>query len=214
MSEKVVIVGAGPHAKVIADILTSNHQYEIVGLVDRQEKKGFLGIDIIGDDNCLPDLYAQGITNAFVGIGDNHIRKKLFNSLKKLGFNIVNAISVHAVISEYAVVGCGVAVMPGAVINADTVIGDGCIINTNASVDHDNRIGEFTHIAPGSALAGSIHVGAESFCGVGCRIIDGIHVGHNVIIGAGAVVIKQVESNSTVVGVPAKYIKRKEDGNE
>ncbi len=214
MNEKIVIIGAGPHAKVVVDVIKSENRYDIIGLVDKVEKSGFWGIDIIGDDNCLYDLYGRGIKKTVIGIGDNKIRKRLFQQAKEIGFDIINVVSDKAIISQYAQLGCGVVVMPGAIINADTFIGDGCIINTNCSVDHDNYIGEFSHIAPGATLAGSVNIGAGTFCGVGCRIIDGIKIGHNVVIGAGTVIINPIESNSTVVGVPAKYIKRKEDKNE
>lgn len=209
MNDKIVLIGAGPHAKVVADILIDNHEYEIAGLVDSVNSNGFWGISIIGDDSRLPDIYRSGITKAIIGIGNNMIRRRLFNQAKEIGFEMVNAVSRYAVVSCHISLGTGVAVMPGAIVNADTIIGNGCIINTNCSIDHDNVIGEFSHIAPGSALAGNVRVGAGCFCGVGCRIIDKIEIGHDVIVGAGAVVIKSVESNSTVVGIPASCIKRR-----
>lgn len=206
-----MIIGAGPHAKVIVDILIQNHEYELIGLVDAKEKKGFLGLEVIGGDECLTDLYATGVSKAFIAIGNNKIREALFIKVRKIGFEIVNAISKEAVLSNEVSVGNGVAVMPGAIINVDTVIGDGCIINTNASVDHDGRIEDFVHIAPGCAVAGSVSIGKGTFCGCGCRIIDGISIGHHVTIGAGAVVINNIDANSTVVGVPAKYIRKEEE---
>ena len=42
--------------------------------------------------------------------------------------------------------------------------------------------------------------------GVGAIIIGNVHIGDNVNIGAGAVVVKDVPSNTTVVGQPARYI--------
>jgi UDP-perosamine 4-acetyltransferase len=204
--DKLVIIGAGPHAKVIVDIFLQNQEYEIEGLVDKKGTEGFLGLSVIGDDDCLADLYQSGVSKAFIAIGDNAVRQRLYMQVKKIGFAIVNAVSRAAVISPRASVGEGVAVMPGAVINVDTVIGNGCIINTNASVDHDGKMGDFVHVAPGTAIAGSVCVGEATFCGCGCRVIDGLTIGHHVTIGAGAVVIRDVVSNSKVVGVPAHYI--------
>lgn len=209
--DRLIIIGAGPHAKVVADILKQNNEYEIAGLIDAERKPGFLGLNVIGNDDSLAGLYADGIKKAIVAVGNNIIRKRLFEKAVDTGFEMVNAVSGSAVISPGVFMGKGIAVMPGAVINVDTVLGDGCIINTNASVDHDGRIGEFVHIAPGSVLAGNVQIGKLSFCGCGCRVIDGIKVGQNVIIGAGAVVISSAESEGTVVGIPARYIKRKEE---
>ncbi len=40
--------------------------------------------------------------------------------------------------------------------------------------------------------------------GTGCKIIGNISIGNNVKIGANSVVTKNVSSNSTVVGIPAR----------
>lgn len=208
MKDKLVIIGAGPHAKVVADILYQNGQYEIIGLVDDIDKEGFLGLKVIGNDNYLKVLFNQGVSKAFIAIGNNRIRRKLFETVQGIGFEIINVISRNAVISPYVKFGKGVVVMPGAVINVDTVIGNGCIVNTNSSIDHDGKVGKFVHIAPGTAIAGNVSIGDETFCGVGCRVIDGIKIEENVMVGAGAVVISDIKPNCTIVGVPAKYIKK------
>lgn len=49
----------------------------------------------------------------------------------------------------------------------------------------------------------------EIVTGAKATIIGNITIGNNVKIGAGAVVVKDVPSNSTVIGVPARIIKRR-----
>ncbi len=44
--------------------------------------------------------------------------------------------------------------------------------------------------------------------GSGARVLGPINIGNNVKIGASAVVLKDVEDNVTVVGVPAKIVRR------
>lgn len=205
--KKIIIIGAGGHAKVIADIILQNKEYQITGLIAQKEEKGFWNIPVIGDDECLPHLFEKGIHHAFVAIGNGKIREKITGILSEIGYEIVNVISGKAVISPTVKLGRGIAIMPGAVINADTIIEDGCIVNTNASIDHDNYVDCFTHVAPGSAIAGFNRIGRNCFLGTGCRVIDKIEIGDNSIIGAGSVVIKNVEGNCTAVGVPARVIK-------
>lgn len=204
--DKVVLIGAGAHAKVIADMLLQMKRYEIVGLIDSKLKDGFMGLSIIGDDNYLKELYDVGVQKAFISIGSNRVRREVFYKAQKLGFEMINIISSSAVISSYVEMGQGIAIMPGVVVNAFTKIGDGCILNTNSSVDHDGDIGKFVHIAPGSAVAGSVSIGENTFCGVGSKIIDKIDIGKNVVIGAGGVVTMDINDGLTVVGVPAKPI--------
>lgn len=51
-----------------------------------------------------------------------------------------------------------------------------------------------------------IEIGDNVFIGSNTIILPGIKVGNNVLIGSGSVVTKDIESNSVVVGNPAKKI--------
>lgn len=208
MVERVLIIGAGGHAKVIADILQQNMEYEIIGLVDPQETNGFWDIPVVGNDGDLSRLRnAMCVNHAFVALGNGKLREKVTQKVMAAGYKLINAISKDAIISPHAKIGNGTAIMPGAVINADAVIGDGCIVNTNASVDHECRIGDYSHIAPGCALSGKTVIGRQCMLGTGCRVIDKINIGDNAVIGAGTVLIDSVAENCTVVGVPGKVVK-------
>lgn len=208
MKERMVIIGAGGHSHVIADILLQDEKYEVVGLVDNNPQAQVLGFRVLGDDTILPKLFSEGVTSAFVAIGNNSLRKKITKALQELGFSLPCAISHGAIISKFGILGKGVAVMPGAILNAGAVVGDGCILNTNCSVDHHCQIGDFTHIAPGATIAGGVSVGEGCFLGAGCRVIDSMSIGSNTIVGAGAAVIRALPCNCTAVGVPAKVIKQ------
>jgi UDP-perosamine 4-acetyltransferase len=205
MKDKVIIIGASGHAKVIIDILKNNNEYELVGCIDSApSSKKILDLPILGTDEDLPKLLTQGITHTFIAIGDNRTRKKVAEKVTQLGFNLINAISRFSYISSTVQLGKGIAVMPGAIINVDSIIGDNAIINTGASVDHDGTIGAYSHIAPGTNLAGNVRFGEGVFCGVGCKIIPQITIGEWSIIGAGATVITDIPAHVTSVGIPAK----------
>jgi len=51
-------------------------------------------------------------------------------------------------------------------------------------------------------------LGSNIFIGAGAKIIGGITIGDNVKIGANAVVVKDLPSNVTAVGIPAKIINK------
>lgn len=206
--KRLVIIGAGAHSKVILDTLLLCDEYEIVGLTDNSKVGQVLGYPILGSDECLPELHDCGVECAFVALGNNALRKKMFSRAQGLGFDMINAISPYAHISRFAVLGCGVAMMPGAAVNACAKIGNGVIVNTNAAVDHDCIIGEFTHIAPGCAISGSTTIGSGCFLGTGSHVIDRLTIGNNVMLGAGGVVVKDLECDCEAVGVPARIIKK------
>lgn len=206
MKKKIIIIGAGGHSKVIIDIISKNENYEIIGLIDKdyKKKKKVLEYDVIGDDSIISKLYARGIKNAFVAIGDNELRHRISENLVSIGFSIVTAISKAAYVADSVRLGYGVAVMPGAVINSDTIIGNNVIINTNASIDHDCNIGDSCHIAPGANLSGNVSIGAGSFLGTGCKVRDGMNIGEWSVVGVGSAVVKDIPSYSLAYGIPAK----------
>lgn len=210
MNKKVVIIGAGGHAKVIAEIIKQSKD-QLIGFLDDnkdiQFKKIFDGKMVIGTTN---DIARYNEHYFIIGIGNNEIRKKISNCNLKW----YTAIHPKAIIASDVKIGEGTVVMPGAVINPGTTIGKHCIINTSASVDHDNIIDDYVHISPGSHLAGTVHIKEGSWICAGAIIINNITIEKNCIIGAGAVVLKNInESNNTYVGVPAKKIKKNDSLN-
>jgi acetyltransferase-like isoleucine patch superfamily enzyme len=52
-----------------------------------------------------------------------------------------------------------------------------------------------------------VEIGNNVWIGAGTKILPGVHIGDGAVVGAGAVVTKDVEANTVVVGVPAKYVK-------
>ena len=205
----VVVIGAGGHAKVVVELIRAQGRYEVVGCTDPAPARGdVVGAPILGSDDILPDLYAQGVRHCFVALGDNPLRMKVARQVTSLGFELVNAVSPNAIVSPTARLGHGVAVMAGAVINAATVVEDLAIINTHSVVDHDCQIGEAAHVAPRATLAGGVRIGPLAFVGAGATIVPGVSVGESSIIGAGATVISNLGPNLVAVGVPARAVQR------
>lgn len=205
--EAVVVIGSGGHAKVVIELLRAQGKYQILGCTGLAETGFVLGdIPVLGTDTVLPAVLAKGVRNAFVAIGDNHLRLRLLAQVSEMGFELINAVSPNAVVSPSATLGRGIAIMAGAVINAAAQIGDGAIINTNAGVDHDCNIGNGVHIGPGSALAGNVKVERESFLGIGTCVLPGVRIGNRVIIAAGSVVIRDIPDDVTAMGVPARIV--------
>ena len=208
MQKKVIILGAGGHAKVIADIIKKSKD-EIIGFLDDNEDiQGKVIYDnkkVIGKISDL-DKYKKDYI--VIGIGSNKVRKAISEKYNNLKW--YTAIHPSAVIAHEVTIGEGTVVMAGVIINPGTVIGKHSIINTSSSLDHDNVIGDFVHISPGSHLAGTVKIGNGTWICTGVTIINNILIGENNIIGAGATVIKNIDENdNTYVGVPIRKIKKK-----
>jgi UDP-perosamine 4-acetyltransferase len=208
MSPDVIVVGAGGHAKVCIELLQSMGQKVLCCVGGMDGPTHCLGIPVLVGDKHLHAIRMQGFSKAFVAVGSNSLRGSLASLCISYGYQLVAAISPHAVVSPSAKIGLGVAVMPGAVINADSIINDLAIVNTAATIDHDCRIDYCAHIAPQCVLGGNVTVGEFSFLGVGCKVIPNISIGERVTAGAGAVIIRNIESDAKVVGVPARSINK------
>jgi UDP-perosamine 4-acetyltransferase len=205
---RIVIIGAGGHAKVVMEIIRSGTDGVISGLTDRDPRSRWLmGAEVLGDDSILPSLFADGVRHAFVALGDNRARMVAARKALALGFDLVNAVSPHAMISPSVRMGRGVAIMAGAMINADTVVEDLVIVNTGAVVDHDASLGEGCHVGSGAVLAGSVRIGAGALLGAGSTVVPGRSVGAGAIVGAGACVIDDLAPDVVAVGVPARVVR-------
>jgi UDP-perosamine 4-acetyltransferase len=204
MSDGIIIVGAGGHAKVCIELLQAMGEHVGYCVGGHNSPDQCVGIPVLSGDENLGRLREAGYSKIFVAIGSNPLRQRLAATAIEIGFQLVNAISPQAVISPTARLGLGIAVMAGAVINADATIADLAVINTGATVDHDCRIGKAAHIAPQCGLAGGVVVGALSFLGIGCKVIPEVKIGDRVTVGAGGVVISNIDDGATAVGVPAR----------
>lgn len=203
---RVLLVGAGGHASVCAEILEQTG-HEMIGCLSRDGATAArLDVPVVGDDGELESRIAGTDVWVFVAIGDNRARMAIVDRVRRVGGRLATAISPHAVVSPRATVGNGSVVMPGAVVNAGARLGIGVIVNTNAGVDHDCELADGVHVGPGVALAGSVRIGRGTLLGVGSAVLPGVQIGERVTVGAGAVVISSVESFNTVAGVPARVI--------
>lgn len=200
----VVVIGAGGHAKVVIECL--RHQgWNVVGCTDADPSpRDCAGAPVLGSDELLPKLKAEGVGHAFCALGGNALRERIYRSLIAQGFELPVVIGPGANASPSARIGPGSILMPGASVNVESVIGAAVIINTNASVDHDARLSDAVHIGPGAALAGEVTVGARTFVATGSAVIPRITIGHDVIIGAGSVVIRDIGDNLIAYGNPAR----------
>jgi len=204
---KLIILGAGGHGKVIADIAQKQNKWaDIVFLDDRfAELKSFFNLPVEGFLDSFSDF--QLIDSDFIiAIGDNHTRLKWSQKIIAAKLNLVSIIDSSAVISTSAQIGAGSVVLPNAIINADAVLGIANIINTAAVVEHDCQLSDGVHLSPGSNLGGDVTLSRCCWVGLGASVKQGIRIGADTIVGVGAAVVNDLPDNIIAVGIPAKQL--------
>lgn len=125
-------------------------------------------------------------------------------------FYIRNHYWIARYLSEKGKRKTGIEIHPGATIGkglfidhgTGVVIGETAIIGENVTMFHGVTLG-------GLGGTGKRHptVGNNVLIGTGATVLGNINVGDNAKIGASAVVLKDVPTNVTVVGIPAKVVK-------
>ncbi len=204
----MILIGYSGHSYVINGILKSIG-LKATGYCDNEEKKfNPLSLKYYQQETSEVGLKALTQEDFFIAIGNNNVRKAVYNNLAVRNLLPVNAIHASAIIDDNAVIAShGVMIAPNVTINALAKIGIGVICNTYAVIEHECIIGDFAHIGPGAVLCGNVTIGENSFVGAKSVVRENITIGKNVMIGAGAVVVKNIPDNVKVVGNPARIIK-------
>jgi len=210
---KILVLGAGGHARAVLSILKSLDQWDVAGILDRDEKaeEEFIGgIPVLGSWGNLSKLKSQGISNAVLAVGDNIERHRLFGLLTESGFSIPTLVHPEAFVDKSATLGRGCVICVGAIICADVKLGSNVLVNTGAIVDHETIVEDDVHIGSGSKIAGRVKIGQKSFLGIGATVIDKKKIGKNVVLGAGSVLVDDLPDNVIAWGVPAKITRKVE----
>ena len=213
MKSKLIGLGAGGHAKVLIEALRERDEWVLVGLLDSNPKlahQSLLGVPVLGGDDLMPQLFSQGVSHFFVGVGSasgTSDRQRLFHLAVSHALQAVSIVHPRAWVSPSAEISRGTCILAGAIVNADARVGENVILNSAAVVEHDCHISAHAHVATGACLAGGVFVGEGSHIGVGAVVRQGIRIGRNSVVGAGAVVVADVPDNVVVAGVPARILR-------
>jgi len=208
----VLIVGAGGHGQVVADILLCAYRAGSVavpvGYLDddpQHHGQARLGLRVWGP---LEHIDAVSHDAVILAIGNNRARQVLYERLEGRGERFATAIHPRSILASDVSIGPGSMVCAGAIVNPGSVVGANVILNTGCTVDHHNRIGDHVHVAPGAHLGGNVTIGTGVLVGIGAIVMPQRQVGEWCVVGAGAVVTKDIPANMIAVGVPARPLER------
>ena len=185
--DKVFLIGAGDHAKVVLSTLEACG-VECAGIYDDNPElwgRTLWCLPIIGPVSEMPDTPE---TMAVIAIGSNVVRRKIRERFREACWPVF----VHpmGIVHSSVRLGEGTVVFAGCIIESDAVIGKQSIINSGCFIGHDSRIGDFCHMAPKSAIADSVTLGNGVFLGLGSMVRPYTTILDDVTVGMGSSVVK------------------------
>lgn len=197
------ILGAGGHAKVVLDALDSNGTTQD-SIVVYDMSPHLINTLVFEKWRVQDQKHLDLEARLHIAIGNNTVRKALSIKHSKDLNALITIQHNRAIVSSAASISPGSFIAAGAVIAPHAKLGYGVIANHTSIIDHDCSIGDWVHIAPNATLGGQVTVHEGSMIGAGAVVLPGVVIGAYSIIGAGAVVTRNVASEETVYGIPAK----------
>jgi sugar O-acyltransferase (sialic acid O-acetyltransferase NeuD family) len=168
---------------------------------------GIIRVDRSGE----ADLCVEG-GDLVMGMGAPHLRAQVAARLSHrdaLDWPVL--VHPRADVGPEVALGAGVVVASGSIITVDVEISAWSMLNLGVTVGHNVRIGQYCMINPQAIISGNVVIEDAVLTGAGAVVLEGRRVGKGATIGAGALVAADVEPGSTVVGAPARPIRRSED---
>jgi sugar O-acyltransferase (sialic acid O-acetyltransferase NeuD family) len=216
-STDIAIYGASGFGREVAWLVESCNEndarFKVVCFIDDDISKHGKVLNNI-PVMALQDAYEQFPHASVVsGIGDPQIRECLMNQAEQIGFKFETLVHPRTEKSTWVEIGLGTVICAGNILTTNIVLGQHVQINLDCTLGHDVILHDYATLAPGVHVSGCVHIGKRAYIGTGAVIINGtlvspIVIGDDAVVGAGACVTKSVDPGLTVVGIPAKPLKR------
>jgi UDP-perosamine 4-acetyltransferase len=208
---KILILGAGGHARVLLHSLRSAKQ-KVAAFADKGPglvRWSFDGVPVLPEEEALR-RYPPGSILLVNGLGLNDStgpRRRLYERLKRQGYTFASVRDPEASIALDAIVAEGAEILTRSVLHSRAFIGKNAVVNTGAIVEHDCVVGSHAFLGPGAILCGGVKVGEGAFICAGAVVVPEVSVGPGCLVAAGAVVTRDLPAGTRAAGVPAREIR-------
>lgn len=205
-ARELLILGAGPHACEMADLVgqinAARPVWRLRGMIVPEAQGAIAGAEPVGGCAVLGtyaelDRFPEAQLAWSFGCGYPGFPRERVASL----------VVPSAFVATSARLGAGCVVYPHCFIGHAARLGDRVFILAGSQVNHDDVLEDDVTVASGASLAGSVHVEAGCYLGQACTVRQQLRIGAGSLIGMGAVVIADVPPNSVMVGNPARRLR-------
>lgn len=209
--KNIVIVGAGGVGRetslIIQQINELKSTWNLIGFIDDDVNSWgnvINGYPVIGGIDSLEVLPSD--TYIVIAIANYEVKRKIVNRINNK-FKFATIIHPKVYIHDYINIGEGTLIYEGAILTTNIKVGNHVIISPKCGIGHDSIIKDYVSLLWNVNISGNDIIEEGVMMGSASTVIQGKKIGKGSTVGAGAVVIDNIDSYSTVVGVPAKVIK-------
>ena len=175
----------------------------MVGMNTTIKKNVTIGKNVSIGSNCV---ISNSVIDDNVIINDGTIIGKIGYGFKYINKNFHFIPHIGCVkISKNVYIGANCTIDRGSFTN--TVIGENTKIDNQAHIAHNVEIGSNCYLAAQVGIAGSSKIGDNCMVGGQSGVSGHIKIGNNVKIGGKSGVLRDVSSNSSIMGYPSRSIK-------
>lgn len=208
--KQLLIIGARGYGREVYSMALGSIGHDIDFVV-----KGFLDdkSDALDDFEAYPPIlgsvesYKIQKEDVFLcALGDVVYKKKYVEMILNKGGEFMTLLHKSAYIGKNTHIGKGCIVAYDAHVSCDVHLDDFVTVMTASIIGHDARVGKWSSLGVKTFFGGGVCVGNEVTVHTGAVILPKKKIEDNATVGVCSVVIKNVKSDTTVFGNPAKRL--------
>ena len=203
--QDLIILGAGPHAQEMADIVAQINRvqptWNLLGSIVSPRQADLVGqtIDnlVILATEAAIGQYPQACFAAEYGSDSSGCPRE----------RLISLIAPSVFVARTAVIGAGCVIYPNCFVGHNARLGDRVFVLSSSTINHDNVLEDNVSVTSHVSLAGYVHVETGCYLGQACTVRQYLRIGRDSLIGMGSVVLADVPPNSVMVGNPARKLR-------
>jgi len=202
---RILIYGAGRGSQMVAEILNSNLDYQVTGLIDDNPDlwgEMIAGLNVLGGKDAILNLWREGgfdkVVISIATPATMHVRRELYFNLKNAGIAFANAIHSSAIISPSAHLGENNVISAGVVIGTMAQIGDNNRISSHCTIEHHSLAGSHNFFGAHCVTGGAVVIKDNCVFGLGSIIDSLLTIGNGVKVANGGMVASDVPDGSVI----------------